>query len=492
MKNRHSEIFRSRVDQKLRCDLGVSVLRASKQSRRRRSGALSLPVGLLLGIHSAGGVLAAPQGEHVVSGQGSISRPDALNTRIEQRSSKLIVHWDSFNLSAAERVEFLQPSSSSSALNRIFDQDPSKIHGKIRANGQVLLINPSGIIFGKTAKVDVASLIASGVNISDADFMANRYRFKALEGHPAGVVINQGLIQAATGGSISLIGGAVRNEGMIMAHAGQVTLAAGRSFTMDFEGDGLLRFAVDEAVIRNGAGLDSAVENSGEIQADGGAILLTGRVSRDVFSNVVNNSGRLQAQGVQSDGGVVRLVADGEGSTLLNTGTVDVSSDSGKGGRIEMRAEYKTVIDGDAELRAASTQGKGGMITVEGERIGVFDSSILDASGGAGGGEIKIGGGLKGMDAEMRNSKLTLVSKNALLRANATRSGDGGKVIVWSDGATRFHGSLSASAAGAGDGGFAEISGKDYLDLGDEGGLEERISLDSSGGGQRGQLLLDP
>jgi hypothetical protein len=53
----------------------------------------------------------------------------------------------------------------------------SFILGRLDANGQVLLINPNGIVFGGGAQVNVGSLIATTSNMSDANFMAGRLAF---------------------------------------------------------------------------------------------------------------------------------------------------------------------------------------------------------------------------------------------------------------------------------------------------------------------------
>jgi hypothetical protein len=132
------------------------------------------------------------------------------------------------------------------------------------------------------------------------------------------------------GGSITLMGSAVSNEGLILAELGQVTLAAGSSASLDFGGDGLLFFEVTGEVLENTGVLDSAVSNSGEISANGGQVLLTASTARDVFTNVVNNDGIIHAQRIDNTGGVIRLV--GEGGETVNTGILDASGVGNSGG----------------------------------------------------------------------------------------------------------------------------------------------------------------
>ncbi len=66
----------------------------------------------------------------------------------------------------------MQPGSTSVALNRVWDPklNPSRILGTLQANGQVYLINRNGILFGQGARIDVSSLVASTLDISDATF----------------------------------------------------------------------------------------------------------------------------------------------------------------------------------------------------------------------------------------------------------------------------------------------------------------------------------
>ena len=428
-----------------------SIMRANNKRRHTiaRTGAFML--GLFLGI-SFEVALADPSGGRVIRGEGSIGQSGATTT-ISQQTQRLLLEWQSFNVAANENVIFDQPGATAVALNRILDQNASEILGAIDANGRVFLLNPNGIIFGETATVNVGALVASSLDIDYDDFMAGNYNFQTLADGTPGVVVNRGLLQAATGGSVTLMGGAVSNEGLILAELGQVTLAAGGSASLDFDGDGLLFFEVDGDVLASTGVLDSAVSNTGEIEAQGGEVLLTARVARDVLSNVVNNEGIIRAQRIDNTGGVIRLV--GSGGNTLSNGVVDAS--------------------------AGDTQSTGGHIQILGDRVGLVGNAVVDASGAAGGGEIKIGGGFQGNDPTVRNASRTLVGQDASIAADAGTTGDGGEVIVWADDWTLFYGDISArGGSDGGAGGFAEISGKRSLTFAGTANL---------GGGT---LLLDP
>jgi filamentous hemagglutinin family protein len=236
---------------------------------------------------------AAPQGGQVVGGSGSINQSN-LTTNIQQNTQKLAIDWQSYNLNSNEIVNYLQPNSSSIALNRVLGGNASQIFGQINANGQVVLVNPNGIFFGQNSSVNVGGLIASGLDIDPIDFMNGDYLFNAIEGTD-GVVINSGLINASLGGNVGLLGQQVANEGVISAQLGSVVLAAGNEAILTFDNEGMIGVQVTKEVLQDDIGVDPAVVNNGEIDASGGRVLLTASVSQDVFSNAVNHNGIEQA-----------------------------------------------------------------------------------------------------------------------------------------------------------------------------------------------------
>jgi filamentous hemagglutinin family protein len=401
--------------------------------------------------------IADPTGGEVVNGQGQIGQ-SGNTTTISQQTQRLVLEWQTFNVGADEQVIFNQPGSTSVALNRIFDQNASQILGAIDANGRVFLVNPNGIIFGSTATVNVASLVASSLDISNDDFMAGNYDFQSSgEGSP-GVVVNRGLLQASTGGSVTLMGGAVSNEGLVVAELGQVTLAAGSGASLDFDGDGLLFFEITGDVLQNTGGLDSAVSNSGEIEAQGGQVLLTARAAKNVFSNVVNNEGIIRAQRIDNTGGVIRLM--GSGGDVYASGVLDASG--------------------------ADSSSTGGTVQVLGDRVALYGDASVDVSGDAGGGLVQIGGAFQGSDPDVTNASDSFVGGGVNINADARVSGDGGEVIVWADNTTQYYGEITARGGTTdGNGGFVEVSGKQ--NLGFHGGVD--LSAPEGAGGI---LLLDP
>ena len=387
---------------------------------------------VLLAMGASRNSFALPSGEQVSAGQATIQRPSASSMVINQAAPKAVVNWQSFSIGQRESVDVRQPSASAVLLNRVVGVDASSIQGRLTANGQVFLLNPNGILFGPTSQVTVGGIVASTLSMTDKDFYSGNYKLTGT-GKPGSVQIQAGAqITAHDHGYIGVLGGEVSNEGTLTAKLGTVALAAGDSVTLDFAGDGLTKIKVDKAA------LDAVVANHGAIIADGGQAIMTVNSSLQLAQTVVNQSGVIRAQSLLERDGRIILASLGQGDVMVS-GTVDASGP------------------------AAGTTG--GTVHVSGDRVGIVDHGSIDASGAAGGGEVLIGGGLHGNNPDVRNASATYVGPNANVSADATTTGNGGTVAVWSDGPTRAFGSISARGAGnSGDGGLVETSGK-FLDV---------------------------
>src|SRR5438132_5345689 len=270
--------------------------------------------------------LALPQGGNVAAGSATISTPTGTSLRIDQTTDRLIMDWTRFNIAANESVRFQQPSAASIALNRVAGHEASGIFGSLSANGQIFLINPSGILFGSGSRVDVGALTASTLTMSNQDFLNRQYRFTQDPSAANAAVVNQGLITTGPGGYVALLGAAARNEGVIQAQLGSIALAAGRTATLDMRGDGLIQFVVSDAVAGSvispdGKPLASYVSNTGTLQADGGVVTLQAKAATDVIRSVVNQEGVIRATSLVNHGGVIILIADGDNSIVWNMGT---------------------------------------------------------------------------------------------------------------------------------------------------------------------------
>ncbi|HEY0198066.1 MAG TPA: filamentous hemagglutinin N-terminal domain-containing protein [Rhodanobacter sp.] len=392
----------------------------------------------------------SPTGGSVVGGVGSITQNGA-NTVINQASQRLALNWQSFNVGTDASVLFNQPGTHAVALNRILDQSPSQIFGHISSNGQVFLINTHGIIFGSTAKLNVGGLVASTLDLTPTDFLANRYNLSA-NGNVAGIV-NHGTIEAASGGSVSLIGGDVSNDGVILANYGRINLDGADRAVLDFDGDGLINVQVTGALQNRLDAGEAAVANKGKLDADGGTVVLQASAAKDLFTDLVNNSGTIQAGGISTDGGIVQLIASG-GNTV-NSGNIDASGVHG--GSVQLLSDRNVGVSGS-----------------------------IDASGTLGGGSIRVGGGARGGEGLLAAANTT-VKAGTTLDADATQSGNGGSVVVWGNDNADIAGSLSArGGAQGGDGGAVETSAAQVH-------IDDSASVSTfAPHGQSGDWLIDP
>ncbi|MBP7566074.1 MAG: filamentous hemagglutinin N-terminal domain-containing protein, partial [Burkholderiaceae bacterium] len=420
-----------------------------------------------------------PTAPQVVGGAASVSQNGNQQT-VNQYTDRAIINWGSFSIGAGAGVTFVQPGANSVVLNRVTGGDPSSILGSMSANGQVFLVNPNGVFFGGDSRVDTGALVATTLSIANDDFMAGRYSFTRGAG-AAGAVENAGIITIREGGFALLAADRVVNTatGQINAPGGVVQLASADRVTIDTRPDGLVSFSVSGDSVREVA----SVHNAGVISADGGQIALSARGARELTGMVVNNTGLLRATSIEEREGAVILSASA-GETL-SSGQIDVSGV--RGGAIEVSNDSGTAAV-SGQLAARGDTGAGGRIVVAGQQTGLMAGAQVDASG-ATGGTVRVGGEYRGAAVQTAGgsqivSDITYVAGSASIRADGT-AGQGGSVVVWADGVTRYDGSISARGAGGASGGDAEVSGKETLVFSGTADLR-------SDTGDSGTLLLDP
>jgi filamentous hemagglutinin family protein len=426
----------------------VRISRKLRATYRVRHGRLfsELLVALLTVFSPLARALPDAATMNVTAGQVKVDASSTASSLVlNQGSNKAILDWRTFNIGAGESVQFRQPDASSVALNRITG-GASTIYGALTANGQVFLVNPAGVLFAPGAQVNVGGLVASTLDLGNSDFLDGRYTFSG----SGGSVVNQGSLN---GSYVVLAAPSVTNAGNIAAQRGSVGLLAGSRVTVDPSGAGLVKFSVDAAAV------NAAVTNSGTITADGGQVAVLASALSDTLPTVINQSGVIRANSIADENGTIVL---GGGST----GVVSVS------GTLEAKGDHA----GES----------GGTVKVLGDRVGLMAGASVDASGDAGGGTVLVGGNFQGKGPE-QNASATVVADGARIDANATGKGSGGRVIVWSDEGTVFAGDAGIRGAGpGGQGGFAEVSGKQFL------AFTGNVDASGSQGGARGTLLLDP
>ena len=393
-------------------------------------------------LFAAGQARANGTNPTVVAGQASFS---TLGSSLSiSNSPGTIINWQGFSIGAGETTRFIQQSAASSVLNRVIGPDPSSILGTLTSNGRIFLINPSGILVGQDAHIDVSGLVASTLNLNNQDFLEGRLNFSA--NSLAGKVENQGSITTPSGGSVYLVGSNVTNSGIINSPQGDVILVAGQSVKIFDSSTPGVRVEVTAS--------DNSVVNLGGILAQSGEI--------GIYGAVLRNAGIIDAD---------QVVRDINGKIVLRAKqdvTLDASSrlsaNGEQGGEITVQSETgTTLVSGSIEAKGTGAGQTGGTVQVLGDKVGLFGADI-NVSGDGGGGTVLIGGDYQGTGAVQRASA-TYMSPDSTINADAVNNGNGGKVILWSDGFTSTHGTIYArGGAQSGDGGLIETSGHHILD----------------------------
>ena len=331
-------------------------------ARILRRGTPSLAsLGLLLPFAA----LANPSGADIVHGNVGISSPTPGGLVIDQTSHAAIINWQQFSIGDGEYVLFNQPSASAAVLNRVLGGSPSEILGDLSANGRVFLINPQGVMFGAGSQVDVGSLVVSTHDLADQDFLGGRYVFA---GSSPAAIDHAGAITTADGGFVVLAAEQVHNRGLIQARLGEVVLAAGGGMRFELDTGGLVNFQIDAAAASDAAGVD----NLGDIVAEGGNVLMSARVARDLASTAVNNRGRIVATGIEAQDGAIYLVASG--GHLHNSGRLDASG--GNAGTVQLYGDADVTLADGSVLQAQGGNGGRVLAIAEGTLVHAAGSTI--------------------------------------------------------------------------------------------------------------------
>lgn len=464
---------------------------------------------------------ANPEGAVVVSGAATFDTSVPGQLAIHQTSAVTMIDWGSFDIGADELTQFFQPDSTSTAFNRVNSGAITTIQGALKANGNVFVINPNGVLISSSGIIDVGgSIVVSTLDIDNNDFLNggnNRFSGDSLTG-----VTNHGSIFAAAG-DVILLGGFIDNQGQIGALNGTVALGAGGDFLVSQAGGA-------EISVQGGSSYEGVgVNNEGTIR--GASVDL--KSHGNVYALAINNGGTVRANGATRSGGRVRLMASGASSDVsvgnqsyvgaTGAGSVQVSSTGGDvmiGGTLDVSGEERAgaisvtggnVTLGSGSVLNASAEGNGGMVVVDatesldasgqvtvagrlgaggaavltGDEVALRTGATVAASGAAAGGHIRVGGEFQGSDTGMREATSTLVESGVTLATDGLQ-GNAGSVVVWANNDTIFRGDASASALGnVGNGGLIEVSGAQSLTM--LGSVQA-----SSVGGSAGSVLFDP
>jgi filamentous hemagglutinin family protein len=176
-------------------------------------------------LSSAFDVAANPTGGVVTSGTATITT--AGNTVTVVNSPGAVITWQGFSIGAGQVTNFVQPSPSSTVLNRVVGQSPSAIAGSLQSNGRVFLINPNGALFSGGAQINTASFTFSTNNVSDAELAANNTVTAG-----SGSLLNVGGAFSIGGAGLTITPSSVDLPGSIDTGTASLTIMTGGSFNL--------------------------------------------------------------------------------------------------------------------------------------------------------------------------------------------------------------------------------------------------------------------
>ena len=325
---------------------------------------------------------ALPTGASVAAGKATVLQAGNTLT-VNQTTSQAIVNWNSFSIGSKAKVIINQPSASSVELDRVTGNNASQIFGQLSSNGQVVLVNPNGIVFGKDGSVSATGFTASTLGITDADFLAGNYNF--VSDGSEGLIVNKGKLQTASGGYVALLGAKVTNSGQITAPDGTVYMGAAQAMTVPLSASGKIKLELTQSAV------NAMVSNTakGTIVAEGGQVYMQAAALNDVAAsntastttaavNNVNNAGSIDVSGPQAGG--VTLLADKGNIKVSGTITANSTNASNTGGQIVIGRDASTgILSATTDVSGATLTAKGGFVETSGEVL--KSSGVLVAAG---------------------------------------------------------------------------------------------------------------
>lgn len=391
-------------------------------------------IGMTLGLvcASISSLDSLPKGAQVLHGKVNY-QTKGLKGKI-YASNKSVIQFETFDVQKNESLRFIQPSKQSRVLNSVVGGSASQIQGQLLSNGQVYLINPSGIYFGSHSLVDVAGLYAVAGQMDPRDFLEKRDYFT----HINQAVENRGTIRA---NYVHLLGKKVKNLGDIYVQKGWVSLVAADEVRFCHE-NGHFSIAMEKSSLKNDT--DAYVEQGGNIQASDSQVFIG--TSDLMYALSVRHLGKTEAEKIEINAG---------------QGLAHVKG----------------------KIKAHSSSDKAPKILITGKEI-LLDQATLSAKAKKQQGEIHIGG-RKEKASVTHNASQVTVGKNVIIDVSAQEKEDAGTVTLWADENMLFSGRvLARGGPKGGDGGFVEVSGKTLIY---RGSVDARAAY-----GKSGTVYLDP
>lgn len=352
------------------------------------------------------------------------------------------------------------------AIVEILGDQATTWAGASSVTGIIAFLNDNGFNITDTFQGNVnGGVVLSSLGMNQADFFNGLTELAKAFDQEGASIINKGNWNVSEQSFLAMVASAIDNQGQISANGGAVAMAVGDKVKLDLTGgNDLISVSVDKPVDAQVIGVDGnpikdGIKNSGSVKADAGFVILTAAAKENVFDTLVNHSGIIEANTISNKGG--QIILDGGDQGIVSvTGTLNAKGDD--------------------------LGEKGGLVQVLGNKVGLFGGSTVDVSGYNGGGTALIGGDYQGLGS-LRTAAAAYVDPFAVINADALLEGDGGKIVVWSNEYTGAHGILSAKGGlVSGNGGLIETSSKNSLNV-------DGLVADASAiNGNAGVWLIDP
>lgn len=425
---------------------------------------------------------ALPTNGQVVAGNAAISQtqtPTTAAMTVNQTSQRAVVNWDSFNVGKNASVTFNQPNANAVTLNRVTGATASMIEGAVKANGQVVFVNPNGVTFGKGAEINAAGVVATTMDISNKDFMEGKSTYK---GNGKGSVTNEGKITTnVDGGYIALLAPEVRNDGYLLAKkgSGTVAMAAGEQITLDFKGNSLMSVKVDVGTY------NALIENKRVVEVNGGLVVIAAGSANQLMASVIKNTGRISASSMVNNGGVIELVAN----TVTQAGKVTANSKIGEGGQINIVGNDITIAANSKTTATGATNG--GQVNIGLAATAVSGGTQINAqASNPNQAAQNVKANADAASSKNQLAKTVTIEEGALIDTSATQTGNGGVIAIWSEVKTAVAGLLKSMGGSlSGNGGFIETSSKGQVSIAPTASINTGAN---NAAGKAGTWLLDP
>ena len=359
----------------------------AKHSRQYRLFCLlTASVCLLASVASA----LDPGNANVVGGNTSatVTAPQTQTTRVDVHMDKAIINWDTLDTDNGEILQFIKESGQAFAvLNRVENAtQATQFKGELQGNqGNIIIVNPHGIVFGPEALIDAAKFTASSLNITDENFMNENYIFTTnLEVN--GEIINNGTIIAND--QIAILAQKIKNKGTILCKEGTVLMATGQKIVLSTASNNII-VEVEPVTAPNDSELTDMgdIINEGSIETNKGDIILA---AGDTFAQAlsVEGFGRVKQHGRIKAANHLEMSAAEEvrtysssnteatGPIKINAPAVRIEEDLASGNDMTIKADNSVIVTPENNLTSNGDMN----ITTDNKAISLMGSAASDGN----------------------------------------------------------------------------------------------------------------